>query len=60
VLNDQSSIYADLAGPGSVVAARLAVEDAGGTVLGRPAKAIRGQAFFSEKKIFSFINRTHG
>ena len=27
VLNDQSSIYADLAGPGSVIAARLAVED---------------------------------
>ena len=25
VLNDQSGIYADLAGPGSVVAARLAV-----------------------------------
>jgi branched-chain amino acid transport system substrate-binding protein len=35
VLNDQSGIYADLAGTGSVVAARLAVEDAGGTVLGR-------------------------
>ncbi|SFU17240.1 amino acid/amide ABC transporter substrate-binding protein, HAAT family [Mesorhizobium sp. YR577] len=36
VLNDQSGIYADLAGPGSVVAAKLAVEDAGGEVLGRP------------------------
>ena len=35
VLNDQSGIYADLAGPGSVFAARLAVEDAGGSVLGR-------------------------
>ncbi len=29
VLNDQSSLYADLAGQGSVVAARLAVEDFG-------------------------------
>jgi len=29
VLNDQSSLYADLAGPGSVVAARMAVEDFG-------------------------------
>jgi branched-chain amino acid transport system substrate-binding protein len=27
VLNDQSSLYADLTGPGSVVAARMAVED---------------------------------
>ena len=29
VLNDQSSLYADNAGPGSVVAARMAVEDSG-------------------------------
>ena len=29
VLNDQSSLYADLTGPGSTVAARLAVEDFG-------------------------------
>ena len=35
VLNDQSSLYADLGGPGSVVAARMAVEDAGRTVLGK-------------------------
>ena len=31
VLNDQSSLYADLAGQGSVVAARMAVEDFGAT-----------------------------
>jgi branched-chain amino acid transport system substrate-binding protein len=36
VLNDQSSVYADLGGPGSVVAARMAIEDAGGKVLGKP------------------------
>src|SRR5690606_39102244 len=30
VMNDQSGLYADLAGPGSVTAARMAVEDAGG------------------------------
>ena len=35
VLNDQSGLYADLGGPGSVVAARMAIEDAGGTVLGK-------------------------
>ncbi|MGZ9059166.1 MAG: ABC transporter substrate-binding protein, partial [Burkholderiaceae bacterium] len=29
VLNDQSSLYADLTGPGSAVAARLAAEDFG-------------------------------
>jgi branched-chain amino acid transport system substrate-binding protein len=36
VLNDQTGIFADLAGPGSVIAARLAAKDAGGKVLGRP------------------------
>jgi len=29
VMNDQSGTYADLAGPGSVVAARMAIEDSG-------------------------------
>jgi branched-chain amino acid transport system substrate-binding protein len=38
VLNDQSGLYADLGGPGSVAAARMAVEDAGGTVLGKPVE----------------------
>jgi branched-chain amino acid transport system substrate-binding protein len=40
VLNDQSGLYADLGGPGSVVAARMAVEDAGGTVLGWPVDVV--------------------
>lgn len=35
VMNDQSGPYADLAGPGSVEAARMAIEDFGGSVLGR-------------------------
>jgi branched-chain amino acid transport system substrate-binding protein len=42
VLNDQSSIYADFGGPGSVVAARMAVEDAGSKVLGRPVEILVG------------------
>lgn len=42
VLNDQSGIYADMAGPGSVIAAKMAVEDFGGTVLGRPVEIIAG------------------
>ena len=40
VLNDQSGLYADLGGPGSVVAARIAVEDFGGTVLGKPVEIV--------------------
>src|SRR5450759_6030683 len=40
VMNDQSGIFSDLAGPGSVVAARMAVEDAGGQVLGRKIEVL--------------------
>src|SRR5271170_1348128 len=35
VLADMSSLYADLGGPGSVVAAQMAIDDFGGTVLGK-------------------------
>lgn len=38
VLTDMSGAYADAAGQGSVVAAELAVEDVGGTVLGKPVE----------------------
>jgi branched-chain amino acid transport system substrate-binding protein len=40
VLNDQSGLYADLTGMGSVHAARMAVEDFGGTAAGRPVEII--------------------
>jgi branched-chain amino acid transport system substrate-binding protein len=40
VLNDQSGLYADLGGSGSVTAARMAVEDAGGSVLGKPIEIV--------------------
>jgi len=40
VLNDQSGIYADLSGQGSVMAARMAVEDFGGKLLGKPIDVI--------------------
>ena len=36
VLADMSGLYSDLSGPGSVAAAQMAVEDFGGTVLGKP------------------------
>jgi hypothetical protein len=34
VLTDMSSVYADVTGPGSVTAARLAIEDFGGAAKG--------------------------
>jgi branched-chain amino acid transport system substrate-binding protein len=40
VLNDQSGLYADFGGTGSVLAARMAVEDFGGTVLGKPIEIL--------------------
>jgi branched-chain amino acid transport system substrate-binding protein len=40
VLTDQSGLYADLSGPGSVVAARLAVEDFGGRVGSTPVEIV--------------------
>jgi branched-chain amino acid transport system substrate-binding protein len=40
VLNDQSGLYADLAGLGSVEAAKMAVEDFGGSVLGRKIEVV--------------------
>ena len=42
VLNDQSGLYSDVTGKGSVLAARMAVEDAGGKVLGRPVEIVVG------------------
>ncbi|WP_332689216.1 ABC transporter substrate-binding protein [Bosea sp. (in: a-proteobacteria)] len=42
VLNDQSGIYADMAGPGSVVAARIAVEEFGGKIGGVPIEIVSG------------------
>lgn len=40
VLNDQSGLYADFGGTGSVIAARMAVEDFGGKVLGKPIEVL--------------------
>ena len=40
VLTDLSSVYADVAGKGSIVAVELAVEDFGGTVLGKPIEVV--------------------
>ena len=42
VLNDQSGPYGDFGGKTSAEAARLAVEDVGGKVLGKPIEIIVG------------------
>lgn len=42
VLTDMSSLYADNGGPGSVVAAQMAIEDFGGAVLGRKIELVSG------------------
>src|ERR1700761_8096664 len=42
ILNDQTGPFADFAGPGSVVAARLAIEDMGGKVNGKPVELVIG------------------
>jgi len=40
VLTDMTGFYSDLAGPGSVLAARMAVADFGGKVLGKPIEVV--------------------
>jgi branched-chain amino acid transport system substrate-binding protein len=40
VLNDQSGPYADVTGKGSVLAAKMAIDDFGGSVLGRPIELL--------------------
>lgn len=40
VLSDMSGVYADITGPGSVIAAQMAVEDFGGTVNGMPIEVV--------------------
>src|SRR5215208_1963874 len=40
VLTDMTGYYSDLAGPGSVLAARMAIEDFGGKVLGKPVELV--------------------
>lgn len=42
VLNDQSGPYSEYTGAGSVDAARMAIEDVGGKVLGQPIELISG------------------
>jgi branched-chain amino acid transport system substrate-binding protein len=40
ILNDQASVYSAITGPGSVAAARLAIEDMGGSLFGKSIEVI--------------------
>jgi branched-chain amino acid transport system substrate-binding protein len=40
VMNDMSGLYADIGGPGSVEAAKMAIADFGGEVLGKPVELV--------------------
>ena len=40
MIEDMSSIYADITGVGAVTAAKMAVEDFGGNVLGMPIEVV--------------------
>jgi branched-chain amino acid transport system substrate-binding protein len=57
VLNDMSGLYADLTGPGSVVAARLAVEDFGAAKKGMKVEII-GADHQNKPDVGSTIART--
>lgn len=57
VLTDLSGIYSDLAGEGSVLAANMAVQDFGKTVLGKPIEVIKGDTQNSKADIAAGIAR---
>ncbi|GGC63479.1 ABC transporter substrate-binding protein [Chelatococcus reniformis] len=40
ILNDRSSVYSSITGPGSEVAAKMAVEDFGGQLFGKPIEVL--------------------
>jgi branched-chain amino acid transport system substrate-binding protein len=40
ILTDMSGLYSDVGGEGAVIAAKMAIEDAGGKVLGKPIEVI--------------------
>ncbi len=40
LLNDMSGVYADIVGPGAVIAAKMAIADFGGKVLGKPIELV--------------------
>ena len=42
VLTDMSSLYADINGPGAVIATQMAIDDFGGSVMGKKIELVSG------------------
>ncbi len=61
VITDMAGVYADNVGPGSVLASRLAVEDFGGTVLGKPIELViadhQNKADIGATKVREWLDR---
>lgn len=61
VITDLSGLYSDNVGPGSVLATRLAVEDFGGKVLGKPIEIVtvdhHNKADIASAKVREWIDR---
>ena len=57
VLSDMSGPISDTAGAGSVVAAELAVEDAGGSVLGRPIEIVSADHQYKPDSAGAIVRR---
>jgi branched-chain amino acid transport system substrate-binding protein len=61
VLTDMSGLYADNVGAGSVLATRMAVEDFGGQVLGKPIQVVtadhQNKADIASTKVREWIDR---
>ncbi len=57
VLSDMSGAISDTVGPGSVVATELAVEDAGGSVLGRPIEIVSADHQYKPDSAGAIVRR---
>lgn len=57
VLADLNGLYGDIGGAGSVEAARMAVEDFGPTLLGRPLQIVTGDAHNKPDNAVSIVRR---
>ncbi|PUA20733.1 ABC transporter permease [Glaciimonas sp. PCH181] len=63
ILTDMSGLYSDLSGQGSIVAARMAIEDFGKTVLGKPIELVyadsQNKADVAATKAREWIDQQH-
>ena len=72
ILTDMSGLYSDVGGEGAVIAAKMAIEDAGGKVLGKPIEMIsadhqnkadiaanKAREWYDTQKVDMKIGRAH-